>query len=246
VDDSIDAGVHPAVAAMRRKEGDTKRTVQDAIVGKKYHGQSRTAPELDLSKLSDPTYNPENFFKQAKKLGVNPLDGILNSTNVQKSEEDKKKKKKKDKKKKKKKDKKKEKKKRKKKSSSSSSSSSGGSSSSSSSSSSGKKKKKKAGKEKKESKESKKRKLDEEMEQAAMVKKQDQEMQTIRRQAQASATQRSLQASAASASQQANCPMRPEMGQAIERHKEMAYNSLCVVSGGTQRGAPTSGGPVGG
>eukprot|EP00490_Sorites_sp_Unknown_P006198 CAMPEP_0114682288 /NCGR_PEP_ID=MMETSP0191-20121206/56358_1 /TAXON_ID=126664 /ORGANISM="Sorites sp." /LENGTH=87 /DNA_ID=CAMNT_0001961681 /DNA_START=85 /DNA_END=344 /DNA_ORIENTATION=+ len=74
VEDSIDAGVHPAVAELRRKEADKQRTVTDAIVGKRWHGQSRAAPEVNVNKLStmDPAFDPSQFFKQAKKMGVHP------------------------------------------------------------------------------------------------------------------------------------------------------------------------------
>ena len=132
MEDSIDAGVHPAVAELRRKEADKQRTVtaswqdssrilptsshlqqpifmpafcalnrlshhgipskplvvrlrqnrlrlnrpctctkrsqapptpaeaQDAIVGKRWHGQSRAAPEVDINKLStmDSAFDP--------------------------------------------------------------------------------------------------------------------------------------------------------------------------------------------
>mmetsp|Transcript_40808 Transcript_40808/g.118222 ORF Transcript_40808/g.118222 Transcript_40808/m.118222 type:complete len:180 (-) Transcript_40808:50-589(-) len=145
VEDSIDAGVHPAVAAMRRKAAGHTRTVEDAITGRKVAhliGQNR-APGIDVARLgSDPTYNPMNFFKQAGKHGVNPLrevmlagkDGPTLPEGSEKSKKDKKKKSKKDKKKKDGKKSKKSKKSKKKKSSSSSSSSSCSSSSSSSSS----------------------------------------------------------------------------------------------------------------
>merc|ERR1712228_84588 len=74
--DSIDAGVHHVVAALRRGEAVKQRTVEDAIVGKKWHGQTRTAPEVNVGKLNnlDPTFDPSAFFKQASKLGVHPLE----------------------------------------------------------------------------------------------------------------------------------------------------------------------------
>jgi len=146
--------VHPAVAAMRRKVAETTRTVDDAIVGRRVAhiiGQNK-APGIDLGKVvSDPTYNPVNFFKQAGKLGVNPLKGVINADGPdpperkerkKKTKSKKKGKKEKGKKKSKKKDKKKKHKKRKGSSSSSSSSSSRSSSGSSSNSSSEKKAKK--------------------------------------------------------------------------------------------------------
>lgn len=79
VEESIDAGVHPAVAAMRRKALGA-RTIDDAIVGRsvvKIIGQNK-APGLEVDKLSsDPTYNPMNFFKQSAKHGVNPLREVI-------------------------------------------------------------------------------------------------------------------------------------------------------------------------
>lgn len=82
VEESVDAGVHPAVAAMRRKAASVSgsRTVEDAIAGRSVlHiiGQNK-APSLQVDKLSsDPTYNPMNFFKQSAKLGVNPLKEVI-------------------------------------------------------------------------------------------------------------------------------------------------------------------------
>jgi len=137
VEDSIDAGVHPAVAAMRRAVATSARTVEDAMTGRKaVHiiGQNR-APGLDMTKLSsDPSYNPMNFFKQATNHGVNPLRDLMHAdkdgpalpdakgSSSSKKKSGKKKKKKKDKKDKKKRKKDKKKKKNKKRSSSSSSS----------------------------------------------------------------------------------------------------------------------------
>merc|ERR550532_1728372 len=165
VEDSIDPGVHPAVAAMRKRAAETPRTVEDAIVGRRVcHviGQNK-APQIDLARtLNDPSYNPLNFFRQAGKLGVNPLHNVTSATmpelpssssssKEKKGEEDgkekkgrdkKKKDKKKEKKKKEKKEKKKKHKKKKKKDSSSSSTSSSASSSSSSSSTPSAKKRK--------------------------------------------------------------------------------------------------------
>lgn len=82
VEESIDAGVHPAVAAMRKKAAEGGRTINDAIVGRRVcHviGQMK-APAMDMDKLgSDPTYNPMNFFKQAHGHGVNPLRDVMNA-----------------------------------------------------------------------------------------------------------------------------------------------------------------------
>jgi len=40
-------------------------------------GQNR-APDLDLGKLvSDPSYNPMNFFKQANKHGLNVMKDVM-------------------------------------------------------------------------------------------------------------------------------------------------------------------------
>lgn len=72
VEESIDAGVHPAVAELRLREAAKQRTVneprlkcflwwnEDAIVGKRWHGQSRSAPEVDVNKMNtlDPTFDP--------------------------------------------------------------------------------------------------------------------------------------------------------------------------------------------
>lgn len=142
VEDSIDVGVHPAVAAMRIQAASKGRTVEDAIVGRKVEhilGQNR-APGLDLAKTSDPSYNPVNFFKQASKLGVNPLENVMPHENPALPKKEGKEKKSKKSKKKDKSKKSKKKKKHKKRKSSSSSSSSSSSESSSSSSSSKKKK----------------------------------------------------------------------------------------------------------
>merc|ERR1712066_509386 len=74
------AGVHPAVAAMRRQAAQSSRTVEDAIVGRQVvHvlGQNK-APGLNMDRLgSDPTYNPQNFFKGSSRLGVNPLRELM-------------------------------------------------------------------------------------------------------------------------------------------------------------------------
>jgi len=120
--------------------------VNDAITGRKViHMISQNkAPPVPLDKVNnDPSYNPVNFFKQAGKLGVNPMDEVLGEQKPELPGKEKKDKKRKDKKKKKKdkKDKKKKKKKKKKSSSSSSASSSSGSSSSSSSGPAAKKRK---------------------------------------------------------------------------------------------------------
>mmetsp|Transcript_51495 Transcript_51495/g.111833 ORF Transcript_51495/g.111833 Transcript_51495/m.111833 type:complete len:161 (-) Transcript_51495:197-679(-) len=80
VEDTIDAGVHPAVAAMRRQAAKGGRSVEDVMSGRKVvHIIHQTkAPGLDMNKLgSDPSYNPSNFFKQAGKLGVNPMRELM-------------------------------------------------------------------------------------------------------------------------------------------------------------------------
>merc|ERR1719497_141987 len=42
-------------------------------------GQAK-APGVDVGRLgSDPTYNPQNFFKQSSKLGVNPMREVMMS-----------------------------------------------------------------------------------------------------------------------------------------------------------------------
>lgn len=140
VDETIDPGVHPAVAALRRQNL-KGRTLEDAMSGKnkfKYDRGAGLIP-VDMAKLqNDPSYDPKKFFKSANKLGVNPMSGMMPGVTPKPDKKEKKRKKdkkKKDKKQeKKKKDKKKVKKKKKKKSSDSSSSSSSSSSSCSSSS----------------------------------------------------------------------------------------------------------------
>jgi len=258
VEDSIDAGVHPAVAALRRQEM-KQRSVQDAMTTRPWLGQSRTAPRIDLNKVAggDPAYNPMNFFKQAKSLDVNPMQGLIPTTEPsipkpgaskkdQKGKREDKKKKKKDKKDKArcKKKKKKAKKNRKKKSKSSTLSSTSSLSSPSSSNS--------------DLPCGKKRKAD--RDDKASSKSHAQEVALAQqRTLQRAASERALMAKQATSqwtsirggasSQSANsamCPMRPEIGHEMDRQAEAAYSKLCVVRGGVQRGAPTSAGPVGG
>ena len=88
--DAVDPGVHPAVAKMRLEAAGQKRTLHDCMVGRtpmKILGQQK-APGFDLGKtLSDPTYNPKNFFKQASNLGVNPLAELTKGDTVQPPDE---------------------------------------------------------------------------------------------------------------------------------------------------------------
>jgi len=161
VEQTVDAGVHHVVAAMRmssvHREGETKHIIDginlkatpwmkrasDENKGYTYQRKNglitsvgtsntaETAPLSQLKRLADgQMVCPDDYFKQAKKLGINPAETILNMggkngpglpTRGERSGENKKNKsKKKDKKKK---DKKKDKKKKKKSASPSSSSS---------------------------------------------------------------------------------------------------------------------------
>eukprot|EP00931_Biecheleriopsis_adriatica_P049808 TRINITY_DN28822_c0_g1_i2.p1 TRINITY_DN28822_c0_g1~~TRINITY_DN28822_c0_g1_i2.p1 ORF type:complete len:243 (+),score=67.37 TRINITY_DN28822_c0_g1_i2:76-804(+) len=231
VEDSIDAGVHPAVAALRLKEAGKQRTVNDAIVGKRYHGQSRAAPEVNIDKLSkiDSTFDPSQFFKQANKIGVHPLDFMekkkgagpeIPGTGSSKDKKDKKKDKKEKDKKKKKKDKKKKKKKKKKSSSSSSSSSSD-------SSSSGKKKKAKVSQE-------------EELEAYQMrIAEARQKQAALQELEQAKAQRKAMKEMQARESQMRMAPMRPEEGAAMARQLEQNYFSQFKVMPGKQMPEPT-------
>merc|ERR1712100_735214 len=73
------------VAAMRMAAAAKPRTLHDAMVGRtvvKILGQNR-APQVDLGKLiSDPSYNPMNFFKQANAHGVNVMKDVMNQATV--------------------------------------------------------------------------------------------------------------------------------------------------------------------
>lgn len=169
IEDSVDAGVHPVVAAMRLAQKATpegqfqkvqgmdlkatpwvhKDAGSDGFTGYTYNKRNgpasavaSTNPVQQIGRLTGMGMNPQDFFKQAKQSGTNPVAAILNKSgpdlpgkedrkkDKKSKKKDKKSKKKKDKKKKDKKSKKK-KKAKKKKDSSSSSSSSGSSSSSS-------------------------------------------------------------------------------------------------------------------
>jgi len=178
IEDSVDAGVHPVVAAMRLAqkasplgngtivEGmDLKAQpwLQKDNMGDKggYTYQKRngaasatpsTHPTEQINRLAGQGVNPQDFFRLSKQSGLNPMEGVLRQRDGPGLPDMKKEEKKKDKKKKKKEKSKKKKKKAKSSSSSSSSSASSSSSSSDSSSSesekAGKKRKKPDKKEK--------------------------------------------------------------------------------------------------
>eukprot|EP00490_Sorites_sp_Unknown_P023819 CAMPEP_0114693652 /NCGR_PEP_ID=MMETSP0191-20121206/69295_1 /TAXON_ID=126664 /ORGANISM="Sorites sp." /LENGTH=167 /DNA_ID=CAMNT_0001987555 /DNA_START=17 /DNA_END=520 /DNA_ORIENTATION=- len=166
----------------------------------------------------DPAFDPSQFFKQAKKMGVHPLDfmekKVMNpSIPGAGSSKDKKK----DKKKEKGKDKKK-KKDMKKKSSSSSSSSSGSSSGSS----------------------AKKRKAEEELTQYQMrIAEARQKQAAIQELEEMKAQRRAAQEAAERASRQRMVPMRPEEGHAMARQIEQQYFSQFKVMGGKQMPEPS-------
>lgn len=84
-EESVDPGVHPVVAKMRLEAGSAPRTLEDCMSGKTLaHVLNRNkAPDLDMGKVaSDPSYNPKNFFKQANKHGVNPLEELTKGDTV--------------------------------------------------------------------------------------------------------------------------------------------------------------------
>eukprot|EP00747_Dinoflagellata_sp_TGD_P167773 gnl/TRDRNA2_/TRDRNA2_192853_c0_seq1.p1 gnl/TRDRNA2_/TRDRNA2_192853_c0~~gnl/TRDRNA2_/TRDRNA2_192853_c0_seq1.p1 ORF type:complete len:258 (+),score=73.74 gnl/TRDRNA2_/TRDRNA2_192853_c0_seq1:58-831(+) len=246
VEDTIDAGVHPAVAALRRRDAAKVRTVEDAITTNKTVGPSRQKPTLDLGRVqSDPSYDPVNFFKQAKKLGVNPLDAVTKSkAPLRFAGEDEKKSKKK--KKKDKKDKKKSKKGKKKSKKKKSSSSSSGSSSSSSSGEKGGKKRK-AEPEDEWTMAMKQQKADREAREEKMREKKAQEANEIaqRQLAERMAGQNLQRRNSAAAHSNARCPMRPEVGAELDRLAEEAYASLRKCKPGVQKSAePAQGGSI--
>lgn len=221
MEDSVDAGVHPAVAAMRLAGG--------------------IAPSIDIKTLG---INPKDFFKNAKKADINPLESVISCANSavhlpradyeKKHKKEKKTKKKGKEKKKTKKAKKRTKHKKKKVSSSSSSSSSSESSSSVSS------KRKRVHEDKKSRKKQKMTHYPSQEEQKTDMQRQLKVLYSSR-----AAHQAAQNAADAAFSREKRCPMRPEQGHEVMRQAELR-SRICIVKGGKQATVPSYPGRVGG